>query len=233
MHIARVVVITFGIAAHATATLAQTEMGAFIDANADVFARAARAIWDWAEVGYQEERSTRLLQETLAEAGFRVEPGVAGMPTAFVAEYGERGAVVALLAEFDALPGINQSDAPERSEIPGKTAGHACGHHLFGVGSMAAAMAVRDWLASDGRPGRVRVYGTPAEEGGAGKVYMVRAGIFDDVDAVLTWHPSSVNDAARAARSRTNRPSSASKGSPPTRRRRRSAAALLSTASRR
>ena len=196
MGIARIVTLIAVTSNVAPATPTEIDTSAYIEAHADTFARASRAIWEWAEVGYQEERSTRLLQETLAEAGFKVEAGVAGMPTAFVAEYGEGGHVIALLAEFDALPGINQDDSPERREIEGKAAGHACGHHLFGTGSTAAAMAVREWLAGSGTPGRVRVYGTPAEEGGAGKVYMVRAGLFDDVDAVLTWHPSSANDAS-------------------------------------
>lgn len=169
---------------------------AFIDAGRERFAAVALQIWEFAEVGYQEARSSALLQQELRKAGFMVESGVAGMPTAFVASYGKGKPVIAILAEFDALPGITQDRVPERKPLPGKDAGHACGHHLFGTGSTAAAIAVKEWLAASGREGTVRLYGTPAEEGGAGKVYMVRAGLFKDVDAVLHWHPSDRNDAS-------------------------------------
>jgi aminobenzoyl-glutamate utilization protein B len=174
------------------------DLAAHVEANARVYARVALDIWKLAELGYQEEQSSGLLQQQLEEAGFSVEAGVAGIPTAFVASWGSGGPVVGLLAEFDALPGINQDAVPEREEIPGKAAGHACGHHLFGTGSTAAALAVKDWLERSGTPGTIRLYGTPAEEGGAGKVYMVRAGLFRDVDAVLHWHPSDRNDASHS-----------------------------------
>ena len=173
-------------------------VGQSIDQKAAHYAQVARQIWDFAEVGYQEERSSKLLQGELASAGFKVEAGVAGMPTAFVAQYGSGKPVIAILAEFDALPGITQDDSPERHELTAKEAGHACGHHLFGTGSVAAAIAVKDWLTRTGRPGTIRLYGTPAEEGGAGKVYMVRAGLFKDVDATLHWHASDRNDASHS-----------------------------------
>jgi aminobenzoyl-glutamate utilization protein B len=131
----------------------------------------------------------------LRDEGFSIEAGVAAIPTAFVASFGSGGPVIGILAEFDALPGINQDSVPARSPIEGKTAGHACGHNLFGAGSVGAAIAVRHWLQESGQPGTVRVYGTPAEEGGSGKVYMVRAGLFDDVDVVLHWHASDKNSA--------------------------------------
>ncbi|MEE8524445.1 MAG: amidohydrolase [Thermoanaerobaculia bacterium] len=166
-----------------------------IDARLGDHRRIALAIWDYAELGYLEEKSSALLQKTLRDEGFRVEAGVAGIPTAYLAEAGQGGPVIALLSEFDALPGITQTAAPEREEIPGKAGGHACGHHLLGTASLGAAIAVKEWLAENDFEGRVRLYGTPAEEGGSGKVYMVRAGLFDDVDAVLTWHPSDVNRA--------------------------------------
>ncbi len=166
-----------------------------IDARFNDNRQIALAIWDYAELGYLEEKSSALLQKTLRDEGFRVEPGVAGIPTAYLAEAGQGGPVIALLSEFDALPGITQTAAPEREEIPGKAGGHACGHHLLGTASLGAAIAVKEWLAENDFEGRVRLYGTPAEEGGSGKVYMVRAGLFDDVDAVLTWHPSDVNRA--------------------------------------
>jgi aminobenzoyl-glutamate utilization protein B len=167
-----------------------------IDSRYDQTADIARKLWEWAEVGYQEERSSALLQDTLSAKGFSVEKGVAGIPTAFIAEYGDGGPVIAILAEFDALPGINQDASPTRAPIDGKGAGHACGHNLFGAGSVQAAIAIRQWLEETGTPGRIRLYGTPAEEGGSGKVYMVRAGLFDDVDIALHWHADDENSAA-------------------------------------
>ncbi|MGA0098008.1 MAG: amidohydrolase [Steroidobacteraceae bacterium] len=177
------------------ATADRTALLAGIDADRDRTARVARSLWEWAEVGYQEVRSSGLLQDELRAEGFRVEAGVAGIPTAFVAEWGNGGPVIALLAEFDALPGITQSDAPERSLLEDKAAGHACGHNLFGAGSLGAAIALRHWLEDSGTAGRVRLYGTPAEEGGSGKVYMVREGLFEDVDVAIHWHPSDSNTA--------------------------------------
>lgn len=169
---------------------------ALVDAHADDTARVARQIWEWAEVGYQEEKSSALLQAELAKAGFEVERGVADIPTAFVAEWGKGGPVIAILGEFDALPGISQDAVPARDPIEGKHAAHACGHNLFAAGSLTAALAVKQWLEKSGTPGRVRFYGTPAEEGGSGKVYMVRAGLFDDVDFALHWHADDENSAA-------------------------------------
>jgi len=167
-----------------------------IDERYDMTAGMAEKLWDWAELGYQEERSSELLQTTLKEQGFKIKSGVADIPTAFTATFGKGGPVIAILAEYDALPGINQSNIAERSPIEGKNAGHACGHNLFGAGSVQAAIAIADWLKATGTPGTVRLYGTPAEEGGSGKVYMVRAGLFDDVDIALHWHAGDRNSAA-------------------------------------
>jgi aminobenzoyl-glutamate utilization protein B len=172
------------------------ELMQFVDSRYEQTAAIARELWEYAEVGYQEEKSSGLLQETLAQEGFSVEAGVAGIPTAFVASYGDGGPVIGILAEFDALPGINQDALPSRTPIAGKAAGHACGHNLFGAGSVGAAVAVAHWLEENGVPGTVRLYGTPAEEGGSGKVYMVREGLFDDVDIVLHWHADDENSAA-------------------------------------
>ena len=168
----------------------------FVDSRYEETAAIARELWERAEVGYQEVGSSGLLQETLAREGFSVRAGVAGIPTAFVASYGEGGPVIGILAEFDALPGINQDAVPLRSPIDGKDAGHACGHNLFGAGSVGAALAIAHWLEENRVPGTVRLYGTPAEEGGSGKVYMVREGLFDDVDFVLHWHADDENSAA-------------------------------------
>lgn len=168
----------------------------FIDGRYEDTAKLARSIWEFAEVGYQETESSGLLQQTLGDEGFDVEPGVANIPTAFSATYGNGGPVIAILAEFDALPGINQDAVPSRLLIDGKAAGHACGHNLFGAGSAGAAIAIKHWLEETGTRGTIRLMGTPAEEGGSGKVYMVRAGLFDDVDVALHWHPGDRNSAA-------------------------------------
>ncbi|MEM6632751.1 MAG: amidohydrolase [Bacteroidota bacterium] len=167
-----------------------------IDANASSYWNVAKDIWTFAELGYQEERSSALLQKTLKDAGFDLKVGVADIPTAFIAEYGSGEPVIALLAEFDALPGLSQDSIPVRAKIMGKASGHACGHHLFGTASVAAAITLKNWMASSQSQGTLRLYGTPAEEGGAGKVYMVRDGLFDDVDAVLHWHPGDRNSAS-------------------------------------
>jgi aminobenzoyl-glutamate utilization protein B len=166
-----------------------------LDAKTDHYGDIAHQIWELAELGYKEEKSSLLLQQELAQAGFTIEQGVADIPTAFVASYGSGKPIIGLLAEYDALPGVSQDAVPEKKAKAGSQAGHACGHHLFGTASTASAIALKEWLASNGGSGTVRVYGTPAEEGGAGKVYMVRAGLFDDVDAVINWHPSDKNGA--------------------------------------
>jgi aminobenzoyl-glutamate utilization protein B len=167
-----------------------------VEAQEERLSEVALEIWELAEVGYQEYESSALLQEELRSAGFRVEAEVAGMPTAFVAEWGSGAPIIGILAEFDALPGITQSVSPERAPLPERDAGHACGHHLFGTGSVGGAIAAKAWLEATGTPGTIRLYGTPAEEGGAGKVYMVREGLFADVDVVLHWHPGDANSAS-------------------------------------
>ena len=176
-----------------------------IDARYEETSAIAQQIWDWSELGYQEEKSSALLASELEAAGFSIERGVADIPTAFIASWSQGdGPVIAILGEFDALPGFSQAATPNRTPIPGKSAGHACGHHMFGAGSVSAAIAVKNWLESTGTPGEIRFYGTPAEEGGSGKVYMVRAGLFDDVDFSIHWHPSDAN-AVMATASLANR----------------------------
>ena len=159
------------------------------------FEKIALQIWDIAEVGYQEYQSSSLLKDSLAKEGFRIEDNVANIPTAFIAEYGEGSPVIGILGEFDALPGLAQSAVPFKEKYKDNIAGHACGHHLFGAGSAWASVVVKEWLSSNNQTGTIRFYGTPAEEGGSGKVYMAREGLFDDVDVVLHWHPSSQNHA--------------------------------------
>ncbi|MFP6836185.1 MAG: amidohydrolase [Pseudomonadales bacterium] len=167
-----------------------------VQAQSEPAISLSKDIWEFAELGYLETRSTRRLQEFLKERGFRVEVNLADMPTAFVASAGSGKPVIAILAEFDALPGLSQAATPERNPLVDGAPGHACGHHLFGAASASAGAAVASWLEATGRRGTVRVYGTPAEEGGSGKVYLTRAGVFDDVDVVLHWHPGSRNDAS-------------------------------------
>jgi aminobenzoyl-glutamate utilization protein B len=176
----------------------QAKLADTIDGSSSRMAEVALAIWNEPELGYLETKTTALLQGELRNAGFAIESGVAGIPTAFVARAGTTdGPVIAILAEMDALPGLSQAAVPERSPIAGQIAGHACGHHLFATGAIAAAIAIKDWLRATGTEGQIRVYGTPAEEGGGGKLYMVRAGLFADVDVTLTWHPADDNNASQ------------------------------------
>lgn len=167
----------------------------FLDKKSDHFSQISKSIWEYAELGYLEVKSSALLRDELKGEGFKIKDGVAEIPTAFVAEYGSGKPIIGILAEFDALPGVSQDAVPERKEVVKGGNGHACGHHLFGAGSTAAAIATKNWLKTNKKSGTIRLYGTPAEEGGAGKVYMVRAGLFDDVDAMLHWHPGSSNGA--------------------------------------
>ncbi|RXG17889.1 aminobenzoyl-glutamate utilization protein B [Leeuwenhoekiella aestuarii] len=165
-----------------------------LDQDADKYGAVAHKIWSFAEMGYQEEQSVALLQETLKNEGFTIEDGVAGMPTAFIASYGSGKPVIAVLGEYDALPGLSQQ-AVTQKESAGGVAGHACGHHLFGTASAAAAISIKKYLVESDKSGTIRFYGCPAEEGGSGKVYLTRAGLFDDVDAALNWHPGNSNGA--------------------------------------
>ena len=167
-----------------------------VNPHAQTVTAVADQLWEWAELGYLETQSSGLLQSTLAEAGFKVSGGIGGIPTAFTATFGSGAPVIGIMGEFDALPGISQAAVPYAETIEGKPSGHACGHNLFGAGSLGAALAVKDWLEASGQPGTVRFYGTPAEEGGSGKVYLVRAGAFDDVDVALHWHPGDDNTAS-------------------------------------
>lgn len=152
----------------------------------------ALQIWDYAEVGYKEVKSAALHVQHLKDAGFTVETGVADIPTAFVATYGSGKPVIGILAEYDALPGLGQAAVPSKTPN-GKNAGHGCGHHLFGTASVSAGIAIKKLIAEGKLTGTIKVFGCPAEEGGSGKVFLVRAGLFKDVDAVIHWHPNDVN----------------------------------------
>jgi len=155
--------------------------------------RTALQIWEYAELGYKETKSASLHVQNLKDAGFTVETGVAGIPTAFVATYGSGSPVIGILAEYDALPGLAQKAVAEKKSIEGKTGGHGCGHHLFGTASVSAGIAIKKLIEEKKISGTIKVYGCPAEEGGSGKVYMVREGLFNNVDAVIHWHPDDEN----------------------------------------
>ena len=172
------------------------EITDWIDNNHQGAIQLADEIWGLAELGYMESKSSRALQSRLRKSGFQVESGVADIPTAFVATFGEGKPVIGILAEFDALPGLSQAAVATRQPLVNEAPGHACGHHLFGAASVTAGQAIADWLQTSGHTGTVKVFGTPAEEGGSGKVYMARAGLFSGVDIVLHWHPSDRNNAS-------------------------------------
>ncbi len=164
-----------------------------VDQRAAHFSATSKAIWDHPELGYQEEKSSALLQRELASAGFRVQAGVAGQPTGFVATYGQGQPVIGIMGEFDALPGLSQAATPARSPLVADGPGHACGHNLLGAGAALAAVALKEYMERNRVAGTLRYYGTPAEEGGDGKVFMIRAGLFRDVDVILHWHPGDEN----------------------------------------
>ena len=172
------------------------EMLRKMDERADHFGGLSRRIWEFAEVGYKEKQSSDLLRSELRAAGFQLQENVAEIPTAFVASYGGGKPVIGILGEFDALPGLSQDSIPEKKARIAGAPGHGCGHNLFGAASAFAAITVKDYLTEKRLPGTIRFYGTPAEEGGAGKVYMARAGVFNDCDVILAWHPGDANSAS-------------------------------------
>ena len=167
--------------------------------NADIYASVedrrerleslANHIWENPELALQETEAAAVIQETLSEEGFEIESGIGGLETAFVARYGEGDPVVGTMGEYDALPGISQKRSAEREPIGEGEPGHGCGHNLFGVGSLGAALAVKDAIDRGDAEGTVLYYGTPAEEVGIGKVVMAREGAFDEADAIVSWHP--------------------------------------------
>lgn len=164
-----------------------------IEQRASHYGELSRQIWEFAEVGYKETRSAALLKDELRKSGFRITDAVGGIPTAFTAEWGSGKPVISILGEYDALPGLSQANIPEKKALTTGGPGHGCGHNLLGTASALAAVAVKEWLQKTGRAGTVRFHGTPAEEGGGGKIYMIRAGAFSGSDVALSWHPGSEN----------------------------------------
>ena len=177
-----------------------------VDLRKDQYEALSDRIWDAPEIAYNEYTAVAEHKAMLEAEGFRVTTDLAGIPTSVMGEAGEGGPIIAILGEYDALPGLSQeAGIAEPRPLPGDGMGHGCGHNLLGSGALLAAAAVKDWLAENGIKGRVRYYGCPAEEGGAAKSFMVRAGCFDDVDIAMTWHSmpfAGVNDAMSLANTR-------------------------------
>jgi aminobenzoyl-glutamate utilization protein B len=184
----------------------EEQIWSLVDAKGQPFIELSDRVWGMPELCYAEHRSCAEHTAMLEAEGFRVTKNVAGIPTAVMGEAGEEGPVIAILGEYDALPGLSQeAGVAEPRPLPGDGAGHGCGHNLLGSASMLAATAVKDWLKANGLKGRVRYYGCPAEEGGAAKGFMVRAGAFKDVDVAICWHPaafSCVNEPLSLANTR-------------------------------
>ena len=168
-----------------------SEIWDLVEAKRQAFFALSDRIWETPELNYEEYRSCSEHTAMLEQQGFRVSPAAADIPTAVIGEAGEGGPVIAILGEYDALPGLSQeAGTAEKKPLVAGGSGHGCGHNLLGSGSLMAATAVKDYLESSGLKGRVRYYGCPAEEGGSAKGFMVRAGLFDDVDVAISWHPA-------------------------------------------
>ena len=174
----------------------KTDVVSAIDRRSEWFFSLSDAIWDSPELAFHETFAANLLCDALRKEGFAVTEHLAGIPTAFSGRFGEGGPVIGILGEYDALAGLSQkADVTHPEPIIHGGNGHGCGHNLLGVGSLAAAVAVKDFLQENHLPGTVIYYGCPAEEGGSGKAFMARGGAFDGVDCVLTWHPGYLNAA--------------------------------------
>lgn len=169
---------------------------ASVDNKKEALTALSDEIWAYAEVAFQETKSSKALADYAEAQGFKVERGVAEMPTAFVATYGSGKPVIGVLGEFDALPGISQKTQPTKEAFQEGGAGHGCGHNLFGVGSLAAAISIKELIEQGKLKGTIKFYGTPAEESGNGKVYMARAGLFNDLDLCFDWHPGTRTEAS-------------------------------------
>lgn len=171
-----------------------------VERSKESFRALSDAVWATPETCYGEEQSVLTHIGELERQGFRITRNVADIPTAVIGEAGSGGPVIAFLGEYDALSGLSQeADVPEPRPIVAGGNGHGCGHNMLGAAAMHAAVAVRDWLAATGTPGRVRYYGCPAEEGGGAKTFMVKAGAFDDVDIAISWHPNSITNVMRGS----------------------------------
>jgi aminobenzoyl-glutamate utilization protein B len=168
---------------------AKNEVLRIIDQKEQLLVDVSDKIWEYAEIALMEYESSKLLEGILEKEGFRVEKDVADLPTAFVATFGSGSPVIGILAEYDALPGLSQDSTPFKNVLEEEGNGHGCGHNLFGAGSLGAAIALKEVMENHSIPGTLKLYGCPAEEDVGGKLYMARAGLFDDLDACLAWHP--------------------------------------------
>lgn len=166
----------------------------WIENDKELIVEISDKIWDFAELGLIEFKSSALLADELEKHGFRVERGIAGMPTAFVANWGEEKPVIGIMGEYDALPGLSQKRVPWKETLEKGKPGHGCGHNIHGTSGMAAAIAVKKAMENYGTKGTIKFFGCPAEENFSGKVFMVREGYFNDVDAVISHHPDTMND---------------------------------------
>lgn len=153
----------------------------------------AKDIWDHPQIALQETYASKLLADELTDAGFSIEWGAGGMETAFVASWGSGKPIIGILGEYDALPGLSQDLATEHTPLEDGGPGHGCGHNLFGTACFGAAIAVKETMEAEGISGTIRFYGCPAEETLVGKTFMARDGVFDDLDAALSWHPGETN----------------------------------------
>ncbi len=177
----------------------------WLDEHQVRFTALSDEIWDNPELQFVEFKASKLQADFLAAEGFRIEWDIGGLSTAFAAEWGVGKPVIAFAGEYDALPGLSQRNQHSPEPLAAGEPGHGCGHNLLGTGCLAAALALKAWLQSTGRAGTVRYYGCPAEEGGSGKVFMGRAGAFDDLDATFNWHPSYINSAMKGSMLSVNR----------------------------
>jgi len=167
----------------------KNEMLRIIDQKSQLLIDVSDKIWEYAEIALMEYESSKLFEEILEKEGFHVEKDVADLPTAFVATFGSGSPVIGILAEYDALPGLSQDSTPFKKVLQEGGNGHGCGHNLFGAGSLGAALALKEVIEKHAMQGTLKLYGCPAEEDVGGKLYMARAGLFDDLDACLAWHP--------------------------------------------
>ena len=176
--------------------MSKSNMTKWMDENKAKFSDLAKQIWEHPELGYNESFASSLQIKTLEEAGFKVTSGIGDIPTAFVAEYGNGKPVIGILGEFDALPGLSQQVTPNMNPVVPNGPGHGCGHNLLGTAGVTAVIALKERMEAEMLPGTIRYYGCPAEELLSGKTFMARAGVFDDLDCALTWHPGTVNTTA-------------------------------------
>jgi aminobenzoyl-glutamate utilization protein B len=160
-----------------------------VDRHSKELIELSDRIWTYAETALREHRSAAALADYAERQGFRVERGVSDMPTAFIASYGSGSPIIGIMGEYDALPGLSQKAAPQKEALVAGAAGHGCGHNMFGPASLGAALAIKEQIEAGALRGTIRFYGTPAEEDIGGKTFMARDGVFDDLDAVLAWHP--------------------------------------------